>query len=74
LPFGAAQVAHQDQAAAAIEHVLDRRQGLDDPVVAGDVAAIVLRHVEIDAHQDLPALDVDISNRFLGHKLPLVID
>ena len=64
---------HENQGAAAVEHVLDRRQGLDDPVIAGDVAVVVLRHVEINAHQDLLALDVDIRNCLLGHKLLLVV-
>jgi hypothetical protein len=68
--LGAAQVTHENQGAAAVQHVLDRWQGLDDPVIAGDVALVVLRHVEIDAHQDLFALDVDIRYCLFGHKKP----
>jgi hypothetical protein len=60
------QVAHQHEPAAAVEHVADRRQGLSDPPVIGDVS-VLERDVEVHAHQDAPSGDVDLVNGALGH-------
>ena len=64
---GTAQVADQDQAAAAVEDRVQGRQGAPDPAVVGDAAVGRLRHVEIDADQDLLAGHVDVAERLFGH-------
>jgi len=48
--LGSAQVAHQDQASAALDDRLDRGHGHSDPPIVGDVLPVVQRHVEINAH------------------------
>jgi len=67
LAFWTAQVAHQDQRAAVVENMLDGRQGLDDAVVAGDVAVLIQRHVEVTPHQDLFAFHVNVNYCLLSH-------
>jgi hypothetical protein len=49
--LGAAEVGHEDEAAAAVEDVFDRRQRLGDAAVVGDFS-IFDGDVEIDAHQN----------------------
>ena len=64
---GTAQVADQNQAAAAVE---DRGQGWQralDPAVVGNAAVGRLRDVEIDADQDLFAGHVDVAESLFGH-------
>ena len=69
---GAAEVADQDQAAAAVEDRGQGRQGALDPAVVGDAAVGRLRHVEVDADQHLLAGHVDVANRLFGHGIPCV--
>ena len=68
---GPAEVADQDQAAAAIE---DRRSSVgkcaSDPAVVGDAAVGRLRHVEVDADQHLAAGHVEVADRLFGHGVP----
>jgi hypothetical protein len=64
--LGPAQVRHQDQPPATLDHALDRRHGLHDPAVVGDMPA-VQRHVEINPHQHFFAADVDVRHGFLRH-------
>ncbi len=63
---GTAHVGHEDQLAAVFDHVFDRRQGADDAGVVLDLAFLD-RNVEIDAHQDALALDVDVFESFRVH-------
>ncbi len=63
LPVGAPQVAHQDDGGALPQRVLDRRQRGGDPLVVRDRAGgLVLRHVEVDAHQHALAGEVEIAD------------
>ena len=57
---GTAEVAHEDQAAALFEDVLDGGQGaLDAGVVFDD--AFLDGHVEVDAHDDAFAFEIDVA-------------
>ena len=60
---------HEHEASALLEHVLDRRQRRDDAGVVGDLARAVLGHrdVEVYAHQDALARDVDVAQCHLVH-------
>ena len=62
LTVGAAEVAHEHDGGAAIQRVLDRRQCGDDALRIGDLAVLVLGHVEIDAHEDALALQVQVGD------------
>ena len=65
--LGPAEVRHENQPPAAIDHALDRRQRLRDPPIIGDFAAIE-RHIKIAAHQHALALYIHIGNGFLRHR------
>ena len=53
---------------AGVEKMLQRRQRGADAAVVGDVAGCILRHVEIDPHQHLLAVQVSqIVECFLSH-------
>ncbi len=69
---GTAEVAHEDEAAALFEDVLDGGQGaLDAGVVFDD--AFLDGHVEVDAHDDAFAFEIDVAKGFLIHgKTPFV--
>ena len=66
-----AEVRHEDERAALLEDVLDRRQRRDDAGVVGDLAGAVLghRHVEINTHYDALALELDVAESLLVHFL-----
>ena len=57
------QVAHQDDARAVADELLDRGQRGADARVIGD-DAVFDRHVEVDAHQHLLASRVERIDRF----------
>jgi hypothetical protein len=64
-----AEVAHEDEALGALVHdVFDRGDGGDD---AGVVLHLAVLHgdVEVDAHDDALALELDVPDR-LDHALP----
>ena len=63
------EVRHEHQRAALIEDVLDGRQGRHDAGVVGNLARAVLGHrnVEVYAHQDALARDVDVAQCHLVH-------
>ncbi len=63
-----AQVRHQDQPPPAIEHVPDALQGGLDPRIVGHLARLLVqRDVEIHAHEDAFAGDVDGLYAQFGH-------
>ena len=60
-------MAHQRHPGARVEQSFDgRKRGLD-PAVVGDGAPVVLRDVEIDAHEHPLALSVHVGDGFLVH-------
>jgi hypothetical protein len=64
----APKMAHQDQRGAVVEQILDRRQrGADAGVVGDGAGGLVLRDVEVDAHEGFLALPVYVLDRFLIH-------
>ena len=64
--FGAAEVAHQDGSATAIEDRLNGWERHADSQVVGDPVAVE-RHVEIDSDENGFVADVDVGDGFLGH-------
>jgi hypothetical protein len=62
-------VRHEDERAALLEDVLDRRQRRDDAGVVRDLAGAVLghRHVEINTHDDALTLELDVAESLLVH-------
>jgi hypothetical protein len=66
LALGAAEVAHQHRAAAALQDLLDRRDRGANARVVGDRAARVLRHVEVDAHEDALPFQVQVVETRCG--------
>jgi len=65
--FGrAAEVAHQDEAAAVVEDVFDRGEGAGDPGVVFD-DPFFDRNVEVHAHDNALAFEIDVAKRFLIH-------
>ncbi len=64
-----AQVAHQDQRGALLQDVLDGGQRGADALVVRD-RAVLHRDVEVDAHQDALALEIDVANGLLVHGIP----
>ncbi len=55
-----------DDRSALVQQVLDGGQSGHDPLVAGDLAGLlVLGNVEVTAQQDLFALNVDVANGLL---------
>src|SRR5262245_61033228 len=70
LPLRTSQMRREDDGSGAgIERVCDRRQRLFDACVVTDDAALE-RHVEVDADEDEPAPEVQITNGLLGHVDP----
>ena len=65
---GTAQVADQNQAAAAVEDRRQGRQGALDPAIVGNAAVGRLRDVEIDPNQDLLAGHLDVAESLFGHE------
>ena len=66
LPVGAAEVAHEHQARALVEHVLDGGQRRAQPLVVLD-RAVLEGDVEVDAHDDALAAEVEVLDEELGH-------
>ncbi len=69
LAVGAAEVRHEDHGRALLEGVLDGRQGGGDARGVGDSAGLlVLRDVEIDAHEHAFARQGEVADGFkFGH-------
>ena len=63
--LGAAEVAHEHDAGAVLLEVLDGGDGGLDARVVGD-DTVLQGHVEVNAHDDALALDVDVANGLLG--------
>ena len=63
-----AEVAHQNQAAAVVKHIADRRKCALDPGVVFD-DPILDRHIEIDAHHNALSFEIDIAQSLLVHFL-----
>ena len=65
-PVRPAEVRHQHhRLRAAVERHLDRRHRAHDPLVIGNVPFLILRHVEVDAHQHALAGDVRVLELLL---------
>ena len=63
--LGAAEVAHEDDLGVVVNEVLDGGDGgLDARGIAHD--AIGHRHVEVHAHEDALAVDIDVADGLLG--------
>ena len=64
-----AEVAHENEAAALFENVLNRRKRGNDTGIVGDLAGAVLSHgdVEIDTHYDALAVEFNIAQSLLCH-------
>ena len=67
--FRTAEMAHEHQAAALLEHILDRRQRRNDAGIVRDLARAVLGHrnVEVHTHDDALALKLDVLQSHLVH-------
>ena len=65
-PSGRPEVAHQHQARALAEHVLDGGQRGAQALVVLHLA-VLDRHVEVDAHEHALALEVEVLDEELGH-------
>ncbi len=66
LPVRSAQVAHEHQARALAEHVLDGGQRGAQALVVLHLA-VLHRHVEVHAHDHALALEVEVLDEELGH-------
>ncbi len=65
IALGAAEMAHEHDAGTVLLQILDRRDsGLDAGVIRDN--AVLQGHIEVDAHEDALALDVDVANCLLG--------
>ena len=64
-----AEVAHENEAAALFENILNRRKRGNDTGIVGDLAGAVLSHgdVEIDTHYDALAVEFNIAQSLLCH-------
>ncbi len=67
LSFGTAQVAHQNELAAAVKNRLDCRQSKPNSPIVGNVLLIVERNIEIDTHQNGFASYVGVRNCLFRH-------
>ena len=59
-----AEMRHDDQGAAAFEHLLEGGDGSPDAGVVGNFELVVQRHVEIDADNGLLAIEIIGINLF----------
>jgi len=66
LALGPAEITHQNHRGAAFERGTDRRQRRHDPIVVVD-AAVADRHIEIDPHQDLFPIQIQVVDAQLVH-------
>ena len=66
-----AEVAHENEASALFENVLNRRKRGDDTGIVGDLAGAILSHgdVEIDTHYNALAVEFNIAQSLLCHFL-----
>ena len=65
LAIGPAEVRHEHHRRALFQSKLDRRQRRDDALGIGDgTGNLVLRDVEIDAHEDALAGEVEVADGF----------
>ncbi len=64
--LGTAEVRHQDDATATIEHGAERGQGLADATLIGD-GPVFDGDVEVNPHEHALAGDVEGGDGFLGH-------
>ena len=60
-----AEVRAEDHSGVVVQQVLDGLERRTDALVVGDVAVLVLRHIEVAAGNDLLAGYVDVLNAFL---------
>ena len=58
---------HEDDASTCIGEMLDGWDRALNAAVIGDVAVIVERHIEVDAHEDTFPGRVDIADGEFGH-------
>ena len=64
--IGASHVAHENEAAALFENVFDGGESaLDAGVVLDD--SVFDRHIEVDAHDNAFAFEIDVTQSFLVH-------
>jgi len=66
LLIGTAQVAHENEASALFQNVADGGESSLDPGVILD-DSVFDRHVEVNAHDDAFAFEIDVTKRFLIH-------
>ncbi len=64
--FGTAEMAHENEAAAAIQDAFNRRKRLGNAAVIGDPRT-VQRDIKIDPHQNFFAFYVNVGDCFFGH-------
>ncbi len=65
------QMTDQDQAAAALQNVVERRQRASDPAVVGNPPVSRLRDIEVDADQHLATRYFQFAHRSFGHEVSL---
>ena len=67
LALGPTKVTGQDELAVAVQNRLDAGQGQTNAAVVSNVALIIQGDIEVDAHKNALAGDVDVCYRFFGH-------
>ncbi len=69
LPVGPAEMRHQHHGRTLLQGVADGGQGRHDALVVGDGAGgLVLRDIEVHAHEDAFAVQSEVADGFeLGH-------
>ena len=51
-----------------LQRILDRRQGLPDAGVVGDLCAVFAeRHIEVNADEDMFVLQIEVADRQFWH-------
>src|SRR5579859_1766424 len=63
-----AQVGHENDRGSLVKQILDSWQRCCDTRIIGNVLLRVERHVEVNAHENSLARDIDIAYSFLIHK------
>jgi hypothetical protein len=58
---------HERQCGAMLQQVVDGGQRRADAGVIGNGARLVLRHIEVDAHQSFFALPCNVANSLFVH-------
>ncbi len=74
LAFRTPEVAHENQAAALFQHILDGRKRRNDAGIVRNLAGAVLshRHVEVHAHHYTLARQRHVAKSHLIHVIPLI--